>query len=219
MAFYLENETVSYGDFEVLSNISLDIEKGEKVALLGKSGSGKSTLLKTLYEYNQDKASYIPQELGLVNNLSVFHNVYMSRLDNYSTFYNIRNLLFPVKKEVEEISIILDKLQLEDKLTKKASDLSGGQRQRTAIARAIFDDKTTLLADEPISALDEYLSGKVVNVLINKFDTVVCALHNVQVAVENFDRVIGLKDGKILVDKECSQLNDEDREKLYYVCE
>lgn len=219
MAFYLENETVSYGDFEVLSNISIEIDKGEKVALLGKSGSGKSTLLKTLFEYNKDKASYIPQELGLVNNLSVFHNVYMARLDNYSTFYNIRNLLFPAHKEVEGVSDILNKLQLEDKLYKKASDLSGGQRQRTAIARAIFDDKTTLLADEPISALDEYLSNKVVNVLINKFDTVICALHNVQLAVENFDRVIGLKDGKILVDKECSELTDEDREKLYYVCE
>lgn len=219
MAFYLQNESISYGDTEVLKAISLDIEQGEKVALLGKSGSGKSTLLKTLYELNRDKTSYIPQELGLVNNLSVFHNVYISKLDSNSTFYNIRNLIKPAKKELESVHSILLKLQLEDKILVKVHDLSGGQKQRTAIARTLFDDKTMLLADEPISALDEYLSTKVLNVLTNKFQTIVCALHNVQLAVENFDRVIGLKNGKILVDKLCSELNDEDREQLYYVCE
>lgn len=219
MAFYLQNETVSYGDFEVLSEINLNIEQGEKVALLGKSGSGKSTLLKTLFEYSKDKSAYIPQELGLVNNLSVFHNVYMARLDEYSTLYNIRNLFFPASKEHEAVQNILSKLQLEDKISQKASELSGGQKQRTAIARAMFNTNKILLADEPISALDEYLSTKVLQVLNYKFDTIVCALHNVQLAVENFDRVIGLKEGKVLVDKACSQLNDKDREKLYYVCE
>ena len=219
MAFYLQNETVSYGSVEVLSKITLEIEQGEKVALLGKSGSGKSTLLKTLFEYSKDKSAYIPQELGLVNNLSVFHNVYMARLDEYSTLYNIRNLFFPASKEHEAVQNILSKLQLEDKISQKASELSGGQKQRTAIARAMFNTNKILLADEPISALDEYLSTKVLQVLNYKFDTIVCALHNVQLAVENFDRVIGLKEGKVLVDKACSQLNDKDREKLYYVCE
>lgn len=219
MAFYLQNETVSYGTLEVLSDITLEIEQGEKVALLGKSGSGKSTLLKTLYEYGKDKSAYIPQELGLVNNLSVFHNVYMARLDEYSVLYNIRNLFLPASKEFQAIEQILQKLQLDDKINKKASDLSGGQKQRTAIARALFNTNKILLADEPISALDEYLSTKVLQVLNYKFDTIVCALHNVQLAVENFDRVIGLKNGKVLVDKACSKLNDEDREKLYYVCE
>ena len=219
MAFYLQNETVSYGDFEVLSEINLNIEQGEKVALLGKSGSGKSTLLKTLFEYSKDKSAYIPQELGLVNNLSVFHNVYMARLDEYSTLYNIRNLFFPASKEHEAVQNILSKLQLEDKISQKASELSGGQKQRTAIARAMFNTNKILLADEPISALDEYLSTKVLQVLNHKFETIICALHNVQLAVENFDRVIGLKEGKVLVDKACSQLNDKDREKLYYVCE
>ena len=108
MAFYLQNETVSYGETEVLKSISIDIEQGEKVALLGKSGSGKSTLLKTLYEMSTKESSYIPQELGLVNNLSVFHNVYISRLDTYSTIYNIRNLIKPAKKELSTVTSILD---------------------------------------------------------------------------------------------------------------
>jgi len=67
--------------------------------------------------------------------------------------------------------------------------------------------------------LDEYLSSKVLQVLNKEFETIVCALHNVDLAVQHFDRVIGLKNGKILVDKKCTQLTNEDRQKLYYVCD
>lgn len=219
MAFYLQNESISYLETVILDSLSLEIKKGEKVALLGKSGSGKSTLIKRLYELKKDKSSYIPQELGLVNNLSVFHNVYLARLDDYSTFYNIRNLIKPASKEVEAIKNILKDFDLEDKIFIKNHDLSGGQKQRTAIARSIFNQKNILLADEPISALDEYLSSKVLQVLNKEFETIVCALHNVDLAVQHFDRVIGLKNGKILVDKKCTQLTNEDRQKLYYVCD
>lgn len=219
MAFYLQNESISYFETVILDSLSLEIKKGEKVALLGKSGSGKSTLIKRLYELKKDEASYIPQELGLVNNLSVFHNVYLARLDDYSTFYNIRNLIKPASKEVEAIKIILNSFDLEDKIFVKNHDLSGGQKQRTAIARSIFNQKNILLADEPISALDEYLSSKVLQTLNEKFETIVCALHNVDLAVEHFDRVIGLKNGKILVDKKCTELTNDDRQKLYYVCD
>ena len=219
MAFYLQNESISYFETVILDSLSLEIKKGEKVALLGKSGSGKSTLIKRLYELKKDEASYIPQELGLVNNLSVFHNVYLARLDDYSTFYNIRNLIKPASKEVEAIKTILNSFDLEDKIFVKNHDLSGGQKQRTAIARSIFNQKNILLADEPISALDEYLSSKVLQTLNEKFETIVCALHNVDLAVEHFDRVIGLKNGKILVDKKCTELTNDDRQKLYYVCD
>lgn len=219
MAFYLQNESISYFDTVILDSLSLEIKKGEKVALLGKSGSGKSTLIKRLYELQKDESSYIPQELGLVNNLSVFHNVYIARLDDYSTFYNIRNLIKPASKEVELIRNILEEFDLEDKIFVKNHDLSGGQKQRTAIARSIYNQKKILLADEPISALDEYLSSKVLQVLNKKYETIVCAIHNVDLAVKNFERVIGLKNGKILVDKKCSELTDEDRQKLYYVCD
>ena len=219
MAFYLQNESISYFDTVILDSLSLEIKKGEKVALLGKSGSGKSTLIKRLYELKKDESSYIPQELGLVNNLSVFHNVYLARLDDYSTFYNIRNLIKPASKEVEAIKNILIDFDLEDKIFVKNHDLSGGQKQRSAIARSIYNQKDILLADEPISALDEYLSSKVLEVLNQKFETIVCALHNVDLAVEHFERVIGLKNGKVLVDKKCTELTNEDRQKLYYVCD
>lgn len=219
MSFSLINESISYEDLLAIDSISLEIKKGEKIALLGKSGSGKSTLLKRLYELQETKSSYIPQELGLVNNLSVFHNVYISKLDTNSFFYNIRNLIFPIKNEVNNISNVLSKLLLEDKIFIKSQNLSGGQKQRVAIARALYSKNEILLADEPISALDEFLSRKVVSILKESFTTVICTLHDVELAVENFDRVIGLKNGKLLLDKKCKDLTKEDREELYYAVE
>ncbi len=83
----------------------------------------------------------------------------------------------------------------------------------------MYENKSILLADEPISALDEYLSSKVITTLKESFETIVCALHNVELATKNFDRVIGLKNSKIIIDKKCSELSEDDIQKLYYVCE
>lgn len=215
MAFNFENETISYDNLIAIDALTLNIQKGEKVALLGKSGSGKSTLLKRMYELQHSSSSYIPQELGLVNNLSVFHNVYISQLDSNSLFYNLRNLLKPVKKEISGITNVLNELLLDDKIFVKSHNLSGGQKQRVAIARALYEQKNILLADEPISALDEFLSKKVVNKLTTSFETVICTLHNVDLALENFDRVVGLKAGKLLLDKRCEDITTQDREALY----
>ena len=215
MAFNFENETISYDDLIAINSITLNIKKGEKVALLGKSGSGKSTLLKRMYELQNKSSSYIPQELGLVNNLSVFHNVYIAKLDSNSLFYNFINLVKPVKKEISGITNVLNTLLLDDKIFVKSHNLSGGQKQRVAIARALYEEKNILLADEPISALDEFLSKKVVTNLISSFDTVICTLHNVDLALENFDRIVGLKNGKLLLDKKCEDITNQDREALY----
>ncbi len=214
----LKKETIEYKDIKVLKDISLSIQKGEKVALLGKSGSGKSTLLKKLYELNSDNISYIPQELGLVNTLSVFHNVYISNLDKYGLLYNIRNLIKPAKKEINLISPILKELHMKELIFKKSAELSGGQKQRTAIARAILQNRKILLADEPISALDEFVIQKVLFSIFKQFETIVCALHNVEIALEHFDRVIGIKDGSIVLDKKCEEISQADTKQLYHVC-
>ena len=219
MLINLDNETISYKDKLVLNNISLSVYEGEKVALLGKSGSGKSTLLKRLYALHPQNCSYIPQELGLVNSLSVFHNIYISNLDKYSTFYNIRNLLFPVKKEIDIIKPILDELYMGEQIFKKCGELSGGQKQRTAISRAILQKNKILLADEPISALDEVVTKKALDSISDSFETIICALHNVDVALEYFDRVIGIKDGNIVLDKQCIDITPEDTNQLYHVCD
>ena len=219
MAFSLQNESISYDNTLILHSLSLDIKRGEKVSLLGKSGSGKSTLLKKLYELKKDETSYIPQELSLVDNLSVYNNVYIAKLDQFSTLHNLINLIKPSHTNINDVRDILKSFDLEDKLFTKVHSLSGGQKQRTAIARAIYANKSILLADEPISALDEYLSSKVISILKDKFETIICALHNVDIATKHYDRVIGLKNSKVLIDKKCTELSKEDIQKLYYVCE
>lgn len=219
MIFNLENETISYENKKVLDSINLSIKKGEKVALLGSSGSGKSTLLKRLYELKSEEVSYLPQDLGLVNNLTSYHNVYTSKLQNNSTIYNLINLIKPFKKELNEVEKILKELEIDNKLLTKSFNLSGGQKQRVAIAKSIYSGKTTLLADEPISALDEYICKKSIEVMNKSFDTIVCALHNVDLAIESFDRIIGIKNGEILLDKQTSQIQKDDLSRLYYVVE
>lgn len=219
MAFSLDKQTISYSKKEILSSLTLDIKVGEKVALLGRSGSGKSTLLKHLYKMQKQNASYIPQNLSLVSSLSVYNNVFISKLDEYSSFYNLINMFFPFKKHVEEVKFLLKDLSMDDKLFIKTDELSGGQKQRVAIARALYNKKDILLADEPISSLDEYLAQKVLASFIKEYETVICTLHNVSYAVNNFNRVIGLKDGKVVLDKKCKELTQEDREILYNVLE
>lgn len=219
MAFSLNNESISYDDQVILHSVSLNIKRGESVALLGKSGSGKSTLIKKLYESKKEESSYIPQELGLVENLSVYNNIYIAKLDEFSTIHNLLNLIRPAQEDLKSVIDIIDTLELENKLFEKVHSLSGGQKQRVAVGRAIYANKSILLADEPISALDEYLSSKVIMTLKENFETIVCALHNVELATKNFERVIGLKDSKIIIDKKCSELSEDDIQKLYYVCE
>lgn len=219
MLFNLENETISYENKIVLDSINISIKKGEKIALLGKSGSGKSTLLRRLYELKDNEVSYLPQELGLVNNLSSYHNIYTSRLEKKSTAYNLINLIRPFKKELKEVEKILKELEIQDKLLTKSFNLSGGQKQRVAIAKSIYSNKDILLADEPISALDEYICKKSLNYMSDSFNTIVCAMHNVDLAIECFDRVIGIKNGKILLDKQTSEISKEDTNRLYYVVE
>lgn len=219
MLFNFEKENIYYDEFLAVNSISLNIKKGEKVALLGRSGSGKTTLLKRMYELQKQSSSYIPQELGLVDNLSVFHNVYISQLDKNSLFYNLRNLIKPCKNELENITSHLSNLSIQEKIFTKSNNLSGGQRQRVAICRALYEKKQILLADEPISALDEYLANKTVNHLVDYYETVICTMHNVDLAIKHFDRVIGLKDGNLILDKNCDDITKEDRVELYNAVE
>lgn len=123
----LENECIAYGKEVIFKELSLDINPNESVAFIGKSGSGKSTLLKRLFT-KEENAAFIPQELGLVENLSVFHNVYMGKLDSYSTLYNLRNLLLPAKKEKALITTVLKSVDLEGMLEKKSRKLKWGAK-------------------------------------------------------------------------------------------
>ena len=138
LLFDLKNERVAYDNTVALNDITLGIARGEKVALIGPSGAGKTTLLRTLYERAAHRAAFVHQHYALVPQLSVFHNVYIGRLDRHSTFANILNL-FKARKSIQtDMRPILRALGIEDKMFEKVGTLSGGQQQRVAVARAMY---------------------------------------------------------------------------------
>jgi phosphonate transport system ATP-binding protein len=213
--FQLTNANLGYKQGSVLRNISLEINEGERVALVGESGAGKSTLLAALQTQFQNKAALIPQDLGLVNNLSVFHNIYIGRLNTYSSVYNLLNLAWPQKSEVEKIKPLVERLSLVDKLFKPTGELSGGQQQRTAICRALFQGGSAIIGDEPVSAVDKHMANIIMKTLIAKFTTVVLAMHDVDLAIKFSTRIIGIKDGSICFDQSTIELTRQDLDFLY----
>lgn len=204
-----------FGGQRVLGPLSLTVAPGEKIALVGKSGAGKSTLIRLIHDRVGDMAALVPQELGLVNALPVFHNVFMARLDQHSAFYNLVTLLRPFQVDREAITTILEQLDMADKLWSPSARLSGGQRQRTAIARALFREADLLLADEPVSALDGPLAHAVMGLLKERFPTFVVALHDVELALAYSTRVVGIKGGQIALDAPSDALTAADIRPLY----
>jgi phosphonate transport system ATP-binding protein len=199
-AVSLVNATAGYAGRPVLRGINLTIGAGEKVAVMGRSGSGKSTLLNMIYDANPERVSLIPQAASLVQNLSVFHNVYMGRLDRHSSLYNLRMLVSAARREREGIAALVDALGLQDKLFERAGALSGGQQQRTSIGRAIYNGRPVLVGDEPVSALDRVQASAMLDLLSTRHETLVIALHDVQLALQHTDRILVLEHGAIVRD-------------------
>nr|WP_280921136.1 ABC transporter ATP-binding protein [Paenibacillus turicensis] len=201
-----------------LKNITMQVEQGEMVAIIGESGSGKSTLLniiggaleqdkgtylfqgKALNELSDAQIStvknkeigYIWQDFGLIENLSVFQNVKLPLLFNKDV---------PMEQIEQLVRKVLTKVQLNQYISKKVKRLSGGEKQRVAIARAIVNRPQLIIADEPTAALDSVTTIKIMELLktINKTNktSFVIATHNREVAAM-CDRVIELKDGEIV---------------------
>ena len=213
--FQLINANLGYKQSSVLTNISLKINSGERVALVGESGAGKSTLLSALQSQMKNKAALIPQDLGLVNNLSVFHNIYIGRLNSYSSVYNLLNLAWPQKREVGKIKPLVERLGLVENLFKPTGELSGGQQQRTAICRALFQGGDAIIGDEPVSAVDKHMANLIMETLVEKFTTVVLAMHDVDLAIKFSTRIIGIKEGAICFDQSTRNLTRKDLDFLY----
>ncbi len=216
---------------EALSGVNLKVKKGEFLSILGPSGSGKTTLLRSinglesiesgkiffenekinnqnLFEV-QKKTGMIFQEFNLVNNLSAINNVLSGLLNSSSKFLSMF-YLFTKDQKLEALSC-LETVGLLDKAYSRVDELSGGQRQRVGIARAIIKKPKLLLADEPVASLDPKAANLVMSLLkkINKeFNiTVICNLHQVDLASKYSDRVVGLLDGEIMFDKTASNIN------------
>jgi phosphonate transport system ATP-binding protein len=199
----LREESMGYGNRPVLINVSLAVEAGEKIALLGRSGAGKSTLLTQLYlrlAASQPIVALVPQDEALVPALSVYHNIYMGRLDRRSAVANLANLIWPATRDTREVAQFARTVAMDDSLWQTVATLSGGQKQRTAIARALYRGGPIVLADEPVSAVDVTQGSDILIALGQRFETVILAMHDVDLALSFASRVVGLKGGQIVFD-------------------
>lgn len=213
--FQFEQARLGHPGQAVFENLTLHIAKGEQVALLGPSGSGKSTLLAALREQQADSVAWCPQSADLVPMLSVFHNIYMGALDRQHSLTNLRNLIWPTRAQKHAIGELADSLGLTDKLFTSVDRLSGGQAQRVALGRAIYSQRQVLLADEPVSSVDEHHGLTLLQQLLGRHDTAVVALHDRSLALQCCSRVIGLRDGIIALDAPCQSLTLADLDALY----
>ncbi|MBX3094509.1 MAG: ABC transporter ATP-binding protein [Cryobacterium sp.] len=202
------------GRFDALKGVSLEIARGESVAIVGKSGSGKSTLMHLLALLDKpdggvllvegaDAAKLRTKELNRLRNADfgfVFQQFFL--IPNASV---LENVVLPLKiagvsaRESKRRGMeVLEQLELADKARNKATDLSGGQKQRAVIARALINDPTVIFADEPTGNLDTVTGALVEDILfsLNKERgiTLVIVTHDVELAAR-CDRQFFLRDG------------------------
>ena len=224
---------------EALNGVNLKVKKGEFLSILGPSGSGKTTLLRSINglenidngkisfeneKINKDnlpeiqkKTGMIFQEFNLVNNLSAINNVLSGLLNSSSKFLSMF-YLFTKEQKLEALKA-LETVGLLNKAYERVDELSGGQRQRIGIARAIIKRPKLLLADEPVASLDPKAANLIMSLLkkINKeFEiTVICNLHQVELASKYSDRIVGLLEGEIMFDKTASNINKTAISEIY----
>lgn len=198
--FTLDQLTLAYGGHRVSQPLTLQIQAGEKVAVIGRSGVGKTTLLRTLRQQQSLEVAWCPQHPGLVPPLSVFHNVFMGRLGRHSAAFNLLNLVYPLKRMREEVLAIVAPLGLSNLLMTPVEKLSGGQQSRVNLARALYQQRSVFIGDEPVASVDEVMAETLLDEICRRHETVIIALHDVALAMKFSDRIVGLQDGKIALD-------------------
>ena len=231
-----------FKNINAVNGISLEINEGEIIGIIGRSGAGKSTLLRMInrliepsegsIEFNdinitllkgkalrkwRSECAMIFQQFNLVERIDVLTNVLIGSLGRNYNFLNLIGV-FSKKEKINALKN-LDRFDLSEKALQKAGTLSGGQQQRVAIARALMQKPKILLADEPISSLDPKNAQRVMDDMlkINKEDgiTIICNLHSLDVAKKYCDRLIGLSDGKVVFDGVPDDLTTEISKELY----
>ena len=225
-----------FGDFQVLKNINLDVEKNKKIVVCGPSGSGKSTLIRCINRLEEHQEGsivvdgtelteetknieQIRAEVGMVfQQFNLFPH--LSILDN-CTFAPIWVKKMP-KKDAEALALKhLEKVQIADQAYKYPGQLSGGQQQRCAIARALCMEPKIMLFDEPTSALDPEMIKEVLDAMVNLAKagmTMIVVTHEMGFAKEVADEVIFMDEGMIVEQAETKEFfanPKSDRTKLF----
>ncbi|WP_374460606.1 ABC transporter ATP-binding protein [Chryseobacterium taeanense] len=205
--------------FQVLKEVSFEVEKGEFVAVVGKSGSGKSTLLYLLSTMDTDYGGHISINDTLVtglkqNQLSAFRNEHIGFVFQFHyllpEFSVLDNVMLPAlklkkhpKEQIEHKAMeLLGLLDIKGHEHKKASKISGGQQQRVAIARALINDPAIIMGDEPTGNLDSKNTEIVFEIFRElakeRGQTIIAVTHDDEFAA-NCDRIIEMADGKIIL--------------------
>jgi putative ABC transport system ATP-binding protein len=219
----LSNITKTYRmgevDITVLSQVSLTVQRGELIAIMGPSGSGKSTLMNIIgcldrptsgvYHFeNREISTLSDDELASVRNVKIgFVFQTFNLLPRFSALKNVEVPLIysgvPARLRNERAKPLLEQVGLADRMNHKPPELSGGQQQRVAIARALVNNPSLLLADEPTGNLDSRSGAEILNILtdLNKQGvTIMIVTHDKDVAAR-CKRIINLKDGQIVGDQ------------------
>ncbi|WP_336153986.1 amino acid ABC transporter ATP-binding protein [Bacillus sp. 204(2023)] len=211
-----QNVNKHYGDFHVLKQINLQIEKGEVVVIIGPSGSGKSTLLRCINKLETINEGVLTVNGTAINDRKTDINQVRRNIGMVFQHFHLyphktvlqNIMLAPVKvlrqspeQAKETARYYLEKVGIPDKADAYPSQLSGGQQQRVAIARGLAMKPEVMLFDEPTSALDPEMIGEVLDVmktLAKEGMTMVVVTHEMGFAKEVADRIVFIDEGKIL---------------------
>jgi phosphonate transport system ATP-binding protein len=227
-----------------LNKLSFDVRPGERVALIGPSGAGKTTLFRLLNATlrptsgslrfdGQDvgalsggelramrrRIGTIYQQHHLVPALTALENTLCGRLGHWSLLETIRSAIRPGEREKARAMAALEAVGLTEKHQSRADQLSGGQQQRLAIARVLMQDPDVILADEPFASLDPALTETIAALLIGLAEggkrTLVVTLHDVELALRYFPRIIALRDGRVVFDQPPERVSRQALDALY----
>jgi len=212
-----KNIRKSFGELEVLKGVDLTVTKGEIVSIVGPSGAGKTTLLQILGSLDKLNEGLIRingidfSKLG-EKELAVFRNKHIGFIFQFHQllpeFTALENVMIPAligrkdkKKSEQKAKELLEYLQLTDRMEHKPNELSGGEKQRVAVARALINEPSLILADEPSGSLDSKNKDELHKLLFDLRDkfglTIVIVTHDKELAALS-DRLIEMKDGKII---------------------
>jgi len=221
----LDGVTVGFGDFRALDGVTLEIPAGQICVILGPSGAGKSTLLRTVSGLvSPDRGSVaiggttldrrslpglrarigmIHQHFGLAQRASVATNMIAAAAPAMPLWRALLGF-YPAADRRRACALIEAVGLQEEHLARRVDRLSGGQQQRVGIARAFMRDPALILADEPVASLDPRSAGEILDLLRDQARmrgaTVLCSLHQLDLARSFADRIIAMRDGRILFD-------------------
>jgi phosphonate transport system ATP-binding protein len=234
-------KTYPTGD-EALRGVDLSIDGDETMAMIGPSGAGKSTFVRCINRLTEPSGGSIRldgtdlttlsgdalrearrdigmifQEYNLVERLTVMENVLTGRLGYVSAWRAFRRKFPP--EDIERAYEVLERVGLGGMENKRVDELSGGQRQRVGIARAVIQQPKILLVDEPTSSLDPETSSTVMQLLTGiaaeRTVPVLINIHEVDLALEYADRIVGLHDGELVFEGTPADLDDEGLDRVY----